>query len=187
MNLPRGSRGHEEATWVPMPCHLHNLLFISPFASSASGKTETLRLLEPDSHHSVSETTRLKKKTDLPQPKWLGHCLPQTPSSSLSSSINCFLERQSPPFLCVGFHSLRGRQVLPVLRFSPRREQTTPMALDTGCGLSAMSLLALCTLESHPSAKALSPTERRGSQTGPPYARAVAQEVPRVWRPRQRD
>lgn len=39
--------------------------------------------------------------------------------------------------------------------------------LDTGRGRSAVRFLALCTLDSHPSAKALIPTQRRGSQTAP--------------------
>lgn len=108
----------------------------------------------------MSEMTKpQKKKTFLSPGGWatVSHGLPAVACHLPSAALR---EAKPSILVCWPPDSFRGRQVLPVLRFNPRREQTM-RTLDAGCGLSATSLLACCTLDSHPSAKALSPTERR--------------------------
>lgn len=114
-------------------------------------------MLEQERH--AAEMTKLKKKRTFLRPL----------SATLPHSLRSWMAlMQAKPSLRGGrwppaFLGKAGAACAAETLLQKRTMQTQ----GAGCGLSAVSLLALCTLDSHPSAKTLSPTRRRGSQAAP--------------------
>lgn len=168
-----------ETTWNPVPCHLHTLsFFISSFASSASGKTENLRTLKQE--RCKAEMTKLKRRR---VPSYLVHC----PYSLLA--VDCHLPSvaliKNEPLTWVSASTLSGEG-----RCCWYNRKSSPEGNNAEPGYRVWPQCYEPPRSMHPGQPSIcqgpEPHPEEGLSDCPPYARAVAQEVPRVLGPRQR-